>query len=1559
MNTDYEDDDEDWCQPSTSRDTSNECIIHCSRDNGKLIKVTTLDKWNTLISAAKINQHAVLMDLDATKEVTIPENVYYHKNCRSAFILQANRTEKLRKIEHVVGVDSGEGSPDTIVRKSKRKSDSNEILMPKTCIFCTYLSKKKKDNTKEFTIKCTDYDAPLTIKTAQKQKQSEGIAHVLANYDLIANEAHYHTSCYKIFTKLKKEKDMNLDEEENKREKLTDEALEQLYGYIRTEIIETKKIELMTIVMENYCSFLGEKGLDTNISKSEKRKVRELLKNKFETTVTIFAIDNSKLLLIPKTVSMFDVVIDNYHLKNELKRIKKLQRQEDQVVTAAKILRTEIIENKPNLSWPPQPSELNGENILLPPLTQLFYRNVINGRDCECEHSDLKINSFYQDLSFAVTRTPSAKNILLPFAIKSLTGNVELIRIINRLAHGVSLTYLMEIDTGIAIQKISPEPDKVVLPDELQKAVPTTLVYDNIDRLEETLSGSGTSHRVNGIGVQEGLVGPLFQRPVQDIPKSKRRSLEFTTHILPSYISGQRPQPPELQNIRFESEEEKTERLIARRKDLLWITSRIQKSIEKVVPSWTGFNIVVRKDKMQVKDRVGYLPSINSPATSMSTIHEMLVQAIKVKNELELSGIVLVCDQAIYAKAVEIAWKHCDEFKPIVLRLGAFHTACTFMAAIGKRFKDAGFRDITIESSIVAEGSLNKVIEGKQYNRCIRTHKLLYEAFMRLIWKGFLNWISEECVSDNEEVNAQIEDLCEEFSPEVFRNILKDKSFSIVYELFQDYRKTLYNENGNMCAFWMSYIDMVEVLLDLIRASREGNWTLHLASIRAMIPWFFAYDHTNYARYLPWYLMNMQSLESSHPEISQYLNNGGFSVQLSSNNPFGKIAMDQTIEETVNKDTQTPGGTKGFSLKSCAVARYYITADHKKECLRLLRAMVNSENGSIHPDLQKTRIGRDENDVKKVLQMFEATWQNPFEDQELRNVSTGVIATPDVVNDLLNAYQKGKEVYDQFIVSRLNANRNLAFFDTLRKLQLKTFGSMNKKTVNVKGSEVVLTVDRNLFGKMALVAQSRNLNMKEVLRYELGPFPWSIATCDGSLRKTNKATLSNNLEKTTLQAETISANSSTIIDAMALVQRIAGTVNGKTFSDISKFVFRHTLIEGAMSNRIDVVFDTYKDLSIKDIERSRRGNDATLTFNNILPGHKIKQFDKFLKSSANKMALIRFLGEEWKKEEYRSLLLNKSFFISCDKKCWRLTVDEVSDVPELLSDQEEADTKIFLHAKHASNEGCEELLIVSEDTDVHVLGISFSTEIAATIFQKRGTKNRSRIINLSFLNDVLSPNVALSLPGLHAFTGCDSVSAFSGKGKLAALKLVKGSEEYQETFKQLGESLNLTEEVETTLEKFVCQMYGGGKTADVSDLRYLIFCAKSGDVGSNQLPPSKRSLRAHILRTNYQTYIWKHSLIAEQNIADPIGNGWKIDGGRLVIDWGYERAAPDEILEFMACKCKKKCIVESCCCASNRLPCTDMCKCKNCDNKNIDLVEEEEESYDFDEMDDYYDDLTN
>lgn len=72
----------------------------------------------------------------------------------------------------------------------------------------------------------------------------------------------------------------------------------------------------------------------------------------------------------------------------------------------------------------------------------------------------------------------------------------------------------------------------------------------------------------------------------------------------------------------------------------------------------------------------------------------------------------------------------------------------------------------------------------------------------------------------------------------------------------------------------------------------------------------------------------MTNLPNTNPDVYETFQNRNFSVQLS-DNPFGRVPVDQTTEVTVNKDTQTPGGTTKFSLKPAAVKRYYITTEYR------------------------------------------------------------------------------------------------------------------------------------------------------------------------------------------------------------------------------------------------------------------------------------------------------------------------------------------------------------------------------------------------------------------------------------------------------------------------------------------------------------------------------------------------------------------------------------------------------------------------------------------------------
>ena len=57
-----------------------------------------------------------------------------------------------------------------------------------------------------------------------------------------------------------------------------------------------------------------------------------------------------------------------------------------------------------------------------------------------------------------------------------------------------------------------------------------------------------------------------------------------------------------------------------------------------------------------------------------------------------------------------------------------------------------------------------------------------------------------------------------------------------ILQRFEDYLDFLRTGKGDLSTFWMSYVDMVEIVLGLVRASRKGDFEHHLICIRAMIP---------------------------------------------------------------------------------------------------------------------------------------------------------------------------------------------------------------------------------------------------------------------------------------------------------------------------------------------------------------------------------------------------------------------------------------------------------------------------------------------------------------------------------------------------------------------------------------------------------------------------------------------------------------------------------------------------------------------------------------------------
>ena len=410
----------------------------------------------------------------------------------------------------------------------------------------------------------------------------------------------------------------------------------------------------------------------------------------------------------------------------------------------------------------------------------------------------------------------------------------------------------------------------------------------------------------------------------------------------------------------------------------------------------------------------------------------------------------------------------------------------------------------------------------------------------------------------------------------------------------------------------------------------------------------------NYARYLSIHLTQIANLDD--PMYYQCFLNGGFSIQRSNTNPFGRIPIDQVIEETVNKDTQTARGTRNFSLRRGTVSWYYLTAEFRAVALTELRNMtyLNSEQLQ-HPDLYPRRTRKDVTCVNNMVELLVNGWTNPFElngPDDILNLSSGISAPKNIRENPFNVKKKGEEACSEF---RGRIQEGIDFYKPIKKLKIRTFSDV-KNSKSAKKEDTVLKADRHLFANITLIAESRQINMQEIFSYPLGPFPWSLANIDGSIRKNDKATLGTHLEKNIYVSESlISAASVVVIDGMSVVQKLRG--ENLTFEEFSMTLLKKIFVDSKYE-RVDLVFDVYVEKSIKALERKRRGETEGIQFQNIRPAHKIVNWRRLLRSSDFKNKFTKYLVDSWKEETFKTIFCastSKVLFVTYGQQCLKFS----------------------------------------------------------------------------------------------------------------------------------------------------------------------------------------------------------------------------------------------------------------------------------------------------------------
>ena len=267
------------------------------------------------------------------------------------------------------------------------------------------------------------------------------------------------------------------------------------------------------------------------------------------------------------------------------------------------------------------------------------------------------------------------------------------------------------------------------------------------------------------------------------------------------------------------------------------------------------------------------------------------------------------------------------------------------------------------------------------------------------------------------------------------------------------------------------------------------------------------------------------------------------------------------------------------------------------------------------------------------------------------------------------------------------------------------------------------------------------------------------------------------------------------------------------------------------------------------------------------------------------------------------------------------------DVMALRSDHEEADTRLFLHAKHAADgHQSSRIVIQSPDTNVFLLGVTHFVSLGCEeLWLKTGVKDRLRFIPLHDVARTLGDRMCKALPAFHAISGCDSTSGLSGIGKKKAWDVLMSSEVHQESLGLVGTCGSLCEVTMAKCETYICNLYPCQRRATTADeLRYLLFCQKKQK--NERLPPTSDSLRHHLERANYQAMVWRRSLEATQELPSPEGNGWERPGNELKPVLMTKDPAPSSLLELTTCNCRSGC-QRNCSCSNNGLSCSESCFC--------------------------------
>ena len=407
--------------------------------------------------------------------------------------------------------------------------------------------------------------------------------------------------------------------------------------------------------------------------------------------------------------------------------------------------------------------------------------------------------------------------------------------------------------------------------------------------------------------------------------------------------------------------------------------------------------------------------------------------------------------------------------------------------------------------------------------------------------------------------------------------------------------------------------------------------------------------------------------------------------------------------------------------------------------------------------------------VKNILDALQIQFLNPFhqdtEKSDLYNLVSGRPVDDAICDSLLGLEKDGIGLMESFEERLTTDPTTVTFFNPLKRNKYKSWKDSAKRIVIKKDGKVKeLTFQRDILE--ILVAHSYQYNsgtdIDSVLCYPLAPVSVPLSTPDGSIRKTVKS----KLFKAAMSDLSVVTNEDLpgpdrlrtyFLDLAAAVRTIVGKPE-----TVRELAARILVMVPRQYKDIYIACDTYEENSIKGGERAARGTSERYFLRS--PDMKVPHdFAGFLCNGSNKEMLFDLIQQSI--EEDRANLEDRTVYFSNEKICTMIKEDQMTVLPNLNSDPEEADTKLVALVCAANVPSEESIMVRSPSGDIDILTLFVAHDFRDTkVFIDNGTGKNQKIIEVT--SSQLSAEEKKALIGVHAFSGNDHVSLFFGRASL-------------------------------------------------------------------------------------------------------------------------------------------------------------------------------------------------